>query len=94
VTARFPVQLAADAARAVRRLPRNRRQGFGLGFIAAWAADEDRLGSSALVARTLAAQSRAGELRSADGFAKLGDAFVAQLQRLPRRERLHEPVTR
>jgi hypothetical protein len=81
VTARFPVQLAADAARQYDAYLANRRQGFGLGFIAAWAADEDRLGSSALVARTLAAQSRAGELRSADGFAKLGDAFVAQLQR-------------
>ena len=81
VTARFPVQLAADAARQYRAYLANRRQGLGLGFIAAWAADEDLLGHSALVARTLAAQRRAGDLRSSDGFAKQGDAFIAQLQR-------------
>ena len=81
MTARFPAQLAADAARQYHAYLANRRQGFGLGFIAAWAADEDLLGRSALVARTLAAQSRAGDLRSADGFAKQGDAFIAQLRR-------------
>ena len=81
VTARFPAQLAADAARQYHAYLANRRHGFGLGFIAAWAADEDLLGRSALVARTLAARSRAGDLRSADGFAKHGDAFIAQLQR-------------
>jgi hypothetical protein len=81
VTARFPAQLAADAERQYRAYLANRRQGLALGFIAAWAADEDLLGHSALVARTLAAQSRAGDLRSADGFAKRGDAFIAQLQR-------------
>ena len=81
VTARFPVQLAADAVRQYHAYLANRRQGLGLGFIAAWAADEDLLGHGALIARTLAAQSRAGDLRSADGFAKQGDAFIAQLQR-------------
>jgi hypothetical protein len=81
VTARFPVQLAADATRQYRAYLANRRQGLGLGFIAAWAADEDLLGHSALVTRTLVAQSRAGDLRSADGFARHGDAFIAQLKR-------------
>jgi hypothetical protein len=81
VTAHFPVLVAADAARQYRAYLANRHQRLGLGFIAAWAADEDLLGRGALVARTLAAQNRAGYLRSADGFAKQGAAFITQLQR-------------
>lgn len=45
-------------------------------------ADEDRLGHAGRVARTLAAQNRAGELRSAGGLSKSGSAFIAALQRL------------
>jgi hypothetical protein len=81
VTARFPALVAADAARQYHAYLANRDQGLGLGFMAAWAADEDLLGRSALVARTLAAQNRAGDLRSADGFATQGAAFIDQLQR-------------
>jgi len=81
VTAHFPVLVAADAARQYGAYLANRHQRLGLGFIAAWAADEDLLGRSALVARTLAAQNRAGDLRSADGFAKQGSAFITQLER-------------
>ena len=81
VTRRYPAQIAADAARQYRGFVNDRQQRLGLGFLAAWAADEDLLGRTARVARTLAAQNRAGELRSADGLSKSGGAFIAQLQR-------------
>jgi hypothetical protein len=81
VTAHFPAQITADAARQYRAYLANRSHGLGLGFVAAWAADEDLLGRSAVVARTLAAANRAGELRSSDGFARQGSAFISQLQR-------------
>lgn len=81
VTRSYPSQIAADAARQYRAFTSNRRQRLGLGFLAAWAADEDLLGRAARVARTLAAQNRAGALRSADGLSKSGSAFIAQLQR-------------
>jgi hypothetical protein len=80
VTRRFPALIAADAARQYHDYLANRKQGFGLGFIAAWAADEDLLGHGALVAKTLAAQNREGGLRSADGLAH-GSGFIASLQR-------------
>jgi hypothetical protein len=81
VTRHYPARVAADAARQYHAYLANRSQGLGLGDIAAWAADEDLLGHSALVAQTLAAQNRAGELRSGDGLAKRGSAFISQLQR-------------
>jgi hypothetical protein len=81
VTRRYPAAVAADAARQYHDYLANRGQGLGLGYIAAWAADEDLLGHKALVARTLAAQNRAGELRSGDGLAQHGRAFISQLQR-------------
>jgi len=80
VTRRFPALIAADAARQYRAYTANRAQGFGLGFIAAWAADQDLLGHDALVGRTLARANRDGGLRSADGLPH-GGAFVAALQR-------------
>ena len=80
VTRRFPARIATDAARQYRSYLANRKQGFGLGFIAAWAADEDLLGHASLVARTLAGANRDGGLRSADGLSQ-GSAFIASLQR-------------
>jgi len=80
VTRRFPALIAADAARQYHAYTANRAQGFGLGFIAAWAADEDLLGHGALVGRTLARANRDGGLRSADGLPQ-GSAFIAALQR-------------
>jgi hypothetical protein len=85
VTRRFPTLIARDAARQYDAYLSNRGQGFGLGFIAAWAADEDLLGHDALVARTLAAQNRQGGLRGADGLPH-GSAFIAALQRFLRRD--------
>jgi len=81
VTRRYPAEIAADAARQYREFASDRRQGLGLGYLAAWAADEDLLGHGARVARTLAAFNSAGTLRSADGFSKSGRAFIAELQR-------------
>ncbi|MGA2758025.1 MAG: hypothetical protein ABSF58_11785, partial [Solirubrobacteraceae bacterium] len=80
VTRRFPARIATDAARQYGAYLANRSQGFGLGFIAAWAADEDLLGHATLVARTLSAAKGDGYLRSADGLASAG-AFIASLQR-------------
>jgi hypothetical protein len=80
VTRRYPAQIAAGAAQEYRGFVSERQQRFGLGFLAAWAADEDLLGRAGRVARTLAAQNRAGELRSADTSWKSGSAFIAQLQ--------------
>jgi hypothetical protein len=77
---RFPARIATDAARQYGAYLANRSQGFGLGFIAAWAADEDLLGHATLVARTLSAAKGDGYLRSADGLASAG-AFIASLQR-------------
>ena len=80
VTRQFPARIATDAARQYGAYVANRRQGFGLGFIAAWAADEDLLGRAPLVARTLVAAKDDGYLRSADGLAAAG-TFIASLQR-------------
>jgi hypothetical protein len=80
VTRRYPAEIAADAARQYLAFTRNRGQHLGRGFIAAWAADEDLLGHSARVARTLKAQERRGALRSVTGFSGSGSAFVSQLE--------------
>ena len=54
-----------------------------VGLIAAWAADEDRLGRVAMVAHVLAAQARAGHLHSAlEPVSDGGWHFVAQLNDL------------
>lgn len=83
ISRRFVRQIAADAARwwsAYRRNPGN-----GVGFIAAWAADEDRLGREQIVATMLAAQARAGRLRSSlPGAGHSGRSFVTALQKLLR----------
>ena len=79
VTRRFPALIALDAARQYRAFLANRKQGFGLGFIAAWAADEDLLGHGALVASTLATQNREGDLRSADSPVH-GSTFIVALK--------------
>jgi hypothetical protein len=81
VTRRFPGLIAADAKRQWGAYVENRAQGYGLGFLAAWAADEDLLGRGARVATTLAAQQRAGWLRSAGGYSPSGEAFIAALLR-------------
>jgi hypothetical protein len=81
VTRSFPSVIAADAERQFRRFVANRRHGLGLGFIAAWAADEDLLGRPARVASTLAREARLRHLRSGDRLSPGGAAFIAKLQR-------------
>ncbi len=51
----------------------------GVGFIAAWAADEDLLGHQALVNRTLAREQRLGDLRSAVPTPE-GSQFIRRLK--------------
>ena len=52
--------------------------------IAAWAANEDRLGNSHLVSTTLGTYAREGRLRSEDPSYASGRRFVAQLKRFLR----------
>ena len=54
-----------------------------VGVIAAWAADEDRLGHAKRVNRFLAQQAKAGHLNAP--FAAGGTRFVTRLQRFLRR---------
>ncbi len=81
VTRAFPAAVTADAARWFKLFLANRRRGFGLGEIAAWAADEELLGHGAKVARTLARQARLHDLRSGDGLTPGGRAFIKKLDR-------------
>jgi hypothetical protein len=78
VTRHYPKLIAADAAQWWKAFGANEKQGYGLGVLAAWAADEDLLGRSATVASKLAALNAAGELR---GTPWHGSAFIAALQR-------------
>jgi hypothetical protein len=79
VTRRYPSQVAGDAAAWWNAFQRHLHDGEGV--IAAWAADEDLLGHSGLVARTLAVQARLGHLRSLIPGAPTGKAFISTLQR-------------
>jgi hypothetical protein len=80
-TRSFPAAVAADAAHQFKGFQATRRQGLGLGLIAAWAADEELLGRDALVRSTLAREARHGLLRSRERYAPSGHAFVAKLLR-------------
>ena len=86
VTRLFRPAVTSDAARQLRLFRHWSPQGFGLGFIAAWAADEELLGHSAQVNRTLAAQLRAGRLRTSDSRVWPGGRrFISGLRRMLRR---------
>jgi hypothetical protein len=67
-----------DAAKWLRAFKHHLRDGEGV--LAAWAADEERLGHSGLVNRTLSRQLAAGHLKS-NGVAN-GKAFVRALKKL------------
>jgi hypothetical protein len=84
-TREFPAAVAADAARQLKAFVANRRAGFGLGFAAAWAADEALLGRSAQAFARLRREAHAGRLRSSDPFSPPGGRFVSLLRR-----RLHK----
>jgi hypothetical protein len=80
-TREFPAQISADARRQLGAFRANRSKGLGLGFIAAWAADEDLLNHRSLVSRTLADEARRGRLRSREAFSPGGTKFIAKLTR-------------
>jgi hypothetical protein len=80
-TRAFPAALAADAARQRAAFLANRRKGLGLGFIAAWTADEALLGRRRAAERRLRAEAGLHRLRSADRLSPTGSAFIRRLNR-------------
>ena len=88
VTRSFPRLIAADASQWMRafRAQASTHYQDSVGVVAAWAADEDLLGNSGLVARFLATQARAGHLNSAlSPVSASGPRFVIALQDFLRR---------
>lgn len=81
VTRTYPRLIRADAANWMRAF--NHHVANGVGFIAAWAADEDLLGHPALVDTTLRRLAAQNKLRTPLGLPH-GSAtvFVAQLEKL------------
>jgi hypothetical protein len=83
-TQSYPAIIRTDAARWLRIFRHMARQHYAdsVGIIAAWAADEYRLGKVAAANRYLHQQARAGHLRSALGASEPhGQRFVAALLR-------------
>ena len=87
VTGDYRSLIARDAARWWRAFAATAPTHYAdsVGLVAAWAADEDRLGRVAVVSRVLAAQARAGHLNSAlRPMAAGGRRFIAVLDRFLR----------
>jgi hypothetical protein len=83
VTRSYPALIRPDAARWLRAFTHHISN--GVGFIAAWAADEDLLGNSKLVSTTLASEARRHRLHSALGLPHNSEtAFVSELKKLLR----------
>jgi hypothetical protein len=83
VTRQYPTKIETDAARWLRAFRHNRAN--DVGFIAAWAADEDLLGNYSLVHSTLAADARQGLFHSSLGLPhKSQTAFVSNLEKVLR----------
>jgi hypothetical protein len=82
VTRSYPKLIAADAARYLKAFKHDLSNGVGL--IAAWAADEDSLGHTGLVSRTLNRELRAGNLRSA--IEPGGKKFLRALNKLLKKD--------
>lgn len=81
ITRTYPARLKADAARWMKAF--HHHYGNGRGLIAAWAADEDRLGHPGLVKSQLAGALKAGHLRVPANFGGPSPAkFITQLQAL------------
>jgi hypothetical protein len=88
VTARYPARVTLDAADQWKYYLSNEsgEADGGLGYLAAWAADEYTLGRGAFVTKRLAQLLSSGGLRSTSGFPWVGGArFVAQLERFLRK---------
>lgn len=81
VTRRYPKLIRADAAKWMRLFDHHLSNGVGL--IAAWAADEDLLGHSALVDTTLKSLAAQNKLRTPLGLPHHSETlFVTQLEKL------------
>lgn len=79
ITRGFPARISTDAARWYKAYRQHRSN--GVGFIAAWAADEDLLGHKVDVNRTLQALARRHQLHSALGLPHNSEtAFIHQLE--------------
>ena len=88
VTASYPLLVTKDAAEQWKDYKSNESGGVGggLGYLAAWAADEYTLGRSDFVTTTLAQLLSSGGLRSTSGFPWVGGTkFVTQLERFLRK---------
>lgn len=83
-TRQFPRLLRLDAAIWLHDFRSNRARGKGLGFLAAWAADESLLGQRKLVKSTLAREAAAKRLRSSEAPNPSGRAYVRKLERMLR----------
>jgi hypothetical protein len=81
VTRRYPTLIRADAAMWMRLF--NHHLSNGVGLIAAWAADEDLLGHSAMVDTTLRSLAAQDKLRTPLGLPHDSETlFVTQLEKL------------
>jgi hypothetical protein len=88
VTKTYPALIRKDAASWLKAFKRMARDHYAdsVGVIAAWAADEYRLGKSAAANRYLHQQAKAGHLKSALSPGEpSGQKFVSALQRFLRR---------
>ena len=86
VTRRYPKLIAKDAAGWLRTFRQVQSYHDTVGVIAAWAADEDLLGHSRMVAAYLAEQVQRGTLTVPQGSAQPGgERFVKSLQRFLRK---------
>lgn len=85
VTDSYPKLIARDAQRWLKTFYSQRKSHYQdtTGIIAAWAADEDRLGHQTQVAKFLNAQAKAGHLNSA--LVPGGQKYIAKLQKFLRK---------
>jgi hypothetical protein len=80
VTRSYPALIASDAASWWKDYLENRSGRTGLGFLAAWAADEYNLGKEASATSTLGGLERGHELRSNLNLWPSGRKFVVSLE--------------
>jgi hypothetical protein len=94
VTRSYPKLIAANAALWLSAFKNTSRDHYqdSVGWIAAWAADEDLLGHSKLVSRFLAEQQKAGHLNGGSGWSG-GKEFIANLERFLGQQGYAPPTT-
>jgi hypothetical protein len=79
VTREYPALVRTDATAWWESYRGSRHSRYGLGYLAAWAADEYNIGNSAEVAATLRQLAGANELRTTPGFGAGGTGFIRHL---------------